>query len=60
MAVVLIPVKDPGHAKQRLRGLFTQEERTQLAWAMLADVAEAVGRANLTEAAFVLTSSPLV
>jgi len=60
MAVVLIPVKDPGHAKQRLRGLFTQEERTQLAWAMLADVAEAVGRAKLKEAAFVVTSSPRV
>ncbi len=56
MAVVLIPVKDPRHAKQRLCGLFTQEERTELAWAMLADLAAAVMQAARPEAVFVVTS----
>ncbi len=60
MAVVLIPIKDPGHAKQRLRGLLTQDERTQLAWAMLADLAAAVSRAKLPEAVFVVSSSASV
>ncbi|MFB3903272.1 MAG: 2-phospho-L-lactate guanylyltransferase [Acidobacteriota bacterium] len=57
MAVVLIPVKDPAHAKQRLRALFTQYERTQLAWAMLQDVAAALARAERPTAVFVVTSS---
>jgi 2-phospho-L-lactate guanylyltransferase len=35
MRYILLPVKDLTRAKQRLAGLFTQEERTQLAWAML-------------------------
>lgn len=35
MRYILIPVKDLTRAKQRLAGLMTQQERTQLAWAML-------------------------
>lgn len=57
MAAVLIPVKDPGRAKQRLRAVLSQEERTELAWAMLTDVASAVGHAALPQAVFVVTSS---
>jgi len=57
MAVVLIPVKDPGHAKQRLRGVLTQDERTRLAWAMLHDLASALAETELPEAVFVVTSS---
>jgi 2-phospho-L-lactate guanylyltransferase len=60
MAVVLIPVKDPGRAKQRLRGLFSQAERTEMAWAMLADLAVAVREATRPEAVFVVTSSEAV
>lgn len=60
MAVVLIPVKDPGHAKQRLRAVLSQDERTELAWAMLADVAAAVTRAKNLQAVFVVTSSSRV
>jgi len=60
MAVVLIPIKDPAHAKQRLRAVLTQDERTGLAWAMLADVADAVSKARLRDAVFVVTSSSSV
>lgn len=35
MRYLLLPVKDLTRAKQRLAGLFTQQERTELAWAML-------------------------
>ena len=35
MRYILIPVKDLTRAKQRLAALLPQEERTQLAWAML-------------------------
>lgn len=60
MAVVLIPVKDAGRAKQRLRAVLTQDERTQLAWAMLTDVAAALAQARCPEAVFVVTSSTTV
>ncbi|RPJ85826.1 MAG: 2-phospho-L-lactate guanylyltransferase [Acidobacteria bacterium] len=60
MAAVLIPVKDPGHAKQRLRGELTQRERTELTWAKLTDLASAVRRAKRPDAVFVVTSSPRV
>jgi 2-phospho-L-lactate/phosphoenolpyruvate guanylyltransferase len=39
---VLLPVKDPESAKQRLARILSGEERRELAWAMLADVARAV------------------
>ncbi len=40
--MILIPVKDLGSAKQRLREVLSQQERTLLAEAMLTDVVEAV------------------
>lgn len=57
VAVVLIPVKASGHAKQRLSALLSQAERTQLAWAMLCDLSRALERAVLPRAVFVVTSS---
>ncbi len=42
--MILIPVKDLGGAKQRLRELLSQQERTLLAEGMLTDVVEAVVR----------------
>jgi len=47
MKVVLLPLKDPSHAKQRLAGHLTPKERRELAWAMFADVTRAV-RAAIT------------
>lgn len=40
--MILIPVKDLRGAKQRLSEVLSQEQRTQLAEAMLADVLEAI------------------
>lgn len=60
MAVLLIPVKDPGCAKQRLSGLLNQRQRTELAWAMLEDLATALAQAERPEAIFVVTSSDAV
>lgn len=40
--MILIPVKDLGKAKQRLGEVLSQEQRTILAEAMLADVVDAV------------------
>ncbi len=42
MKYILIPVKDLDHAKQRLSGLMTQEERTSFAWLMLQHLFDAV------------------
>ncbi len=47
MKVVLLPFKDPAHAKQRLAGHLTPKERQELAWAMFEDVTRAV-RAAIT------------
>lgn len=41
--MILIPVKDLSTAKQRLASLLNQPSRTQLAQAMLLDVAETLG-----------------
>jgi len=60
MGVVLLPVKDPRRAKQRLSGLLSPEERYQLAWAMLSDVVSAVRGAKCVSAVFVVTCSPQV
>ena len=58
MRAVLIPVKDLTCAKQRLAGLFPQEERTALARAMLEDVFGAVAAARSADAVFVVSSDP--
>ncbi len=55
MKVVLLPLKDPTHAKQRLAGHLTPKERQELAWAMLEDVTHAVGAAITPDQVVVVT-----
>jgi len=40
--MILIPVKNLANAKQRLADVLDQQERTELAHAMLTDVLQAV------------------
>lgn len=51
--MILIPVKNLANAKQRLAGVLEQETRTELAHAMLQDVAEAISNSALDETAIV-------
>ena len=51
--MILIPVKNLANAKQRLAGVLEQETRTELAHAMLRDVAEAISNSALDETAIV-------
>ena len=53
---LLIPVKDPAHAKTRLGELLTADERRRLAWAMFEDVSRAVA-ASVKAEQVVLVSS---
>ena len=55
MKVVLLPLKDPAHAKQRLAGHLTPKERQELAWAMLEDVTRAVRVAITPDQVVVVT-----
>jgi 2-phospho-L-lactate guanylyltransferase len=45
MKALLIPIKDPTHAKTRLSELLSEEERRRLAWAMFEDVSRAAATA---------------
>jgi 2-phospho-L-lactate/phosphoenolpyruvate guanylyltransferase len=56
MRALLLPIKDLKHAKQRLAGLLTSEERLSLAQAMLVDTLRAVRGARLAEKIFVATN----
>ena len=56
MRAVLIPVKDLTRAKQRMASLFTQAERTRLAWAMMEHVFSEVIRAKGWDRVFVVTA----
>ena len=56
--VVLLPLKDPALAKQRLAGQLSSDERQRLAWAMLEDVAEALRRAREPDQVVVVSSCP--
>jgi 2-phospho-L-lactate guanylyltransferase len=56
MRSLLLPIKDLRHAKQRLAGFLTPEERLGLAQAMLADTLRAVRGARLAEKIFVATN----
>jgi 2-phospho-L-lactate/phosphoenolpyruvate guanylyltransferase len=56
MRALLLPIKDLRHAKQRLAGLLTPEERCTLAQAMLADTFRAVRDVRLAENIFVVTN----
>ena len=58
--VILLPVKDPERAKQRLAGLLSPGERKDLAWAMLADVAAAVRGCRLADRIVVVARDPEV
>ena len=59
MKVVLLPLKDPAHAKQRLAGHLTPKERQELAWAMLEDVTRAVRAAITPDQVVVVTRGHL-
>lgn len=60
MTVVLLPVKDPEQAKQRLAGLLSPGERTRLVWAMLEDVGAAVGGCRFADRVVVAARDPEV
>jgi 2-phospho-L-lactate guanylyltransferase len=56
MRALLLPVKDLNHAKKRLTGVLTPEERLGLAGAMLADTIRAVRGVRCAERVFVVTN----
>ena len=56
--VVLLPLKDPAQAKQRLAGQLSSNERQQLVWAMLEDVAQALRQALQPDQVVVVSSCP--
>lgn len=58
MKVVLLPLKDPAQAKQRLACRLSSGERQQLAWAMLEDVAQALRQAREPDQVVVVSSCP--
>ena len=60
VTVVLLPVKDPERAKQRLAGLLSPGERTQLVWAMLEDVGAAVRGCRFAHRVVVVARDPEV
>jgi 2-phospho-L-lactate/phosphoenolpyruvate guanylyltransferase len=53
---VLLPIKDLQHAKQRLAGVLTPDERFALAQAMLADTTRALGGVQHAHKIFVITN----
>jgi 2-phospho-L-lactate guanylyltransferase len=56
MRALLLPIKDLTHAKQRLAGVLTPEERFALAQAMLADTLRAVCGVRRAGKIFVVTN----
>src|SRR6266852_3191081 len=56
MRALLLPVKDLNHAKKRLMGVLTPEERFGLAEAMLKDTIRAVQGVKRAEKVFVVTN----
>lgn len=56
MRALLLPVKDLRNAKNRLAGIFTPEERFELARAMLSDTIRAIQRVRNAERIFVITN----
>lgn len=56
MAIILIPMKDPAGAKQRLAMFLTPAERAGLAWSIFRDVAEAALGSVRCEGAVVVSS----
>lgn len=60
MTVILLPVKDPVRAKQRLVRLLSPGERIQLVWAMLEDVGTAVRGCRFVDRVVVVARDPEV
>ena len=60
VTVVLLPVKDPERSKQRLAGVLSPGERTQLVWAMLEDVGAAVRGCGCAQRVVVVARDPEV
>ena len=56
MRALLLPIKDLRHAKQRLAGFLSPEERFGLAQAMLADTLHAVRNVRKANKVFVVTN----
>ena len=56
--MILIPVKNLANAKQRLAAILDQSSRTELAHAMLLDVAQAVAGCERRPATALVTSDP--
>jgi 2-phospho-L-lactate guanylyltransferase len=56
MRALLLPIKDLRHAKQRLAGFLSPEERFGLAQAMLADTLHAVRNVRKADKVFVVTN----
>ena len=55
MKFVIVPVKDLSKAKDRLSSLLPQQERTELAYAMLEDVLLALKGSKLADRKFIVT-----
>src|SRR5262249_27153929 len=56
MKALLIPVKDLTHAKTRLAGLLSENERQKLAWSMFEDVSRAAASARKPDRVVLVTS----
>lgn len=56
MKALLIPIKDPTHAKTRLAELLSEEERRRLAWAMFKDVSRAIATARKPDRVVLVSS----
>src|SRR5258708_11995940 len=56
MPALLLPIKDLRHAKERLAGFWSSEERFGLAQAMLADTLRAVRGVRGADKVFVVTN----
>jgi 2-phospho-L-lactate/phosphoenolpyruvate guanylyltransferase len=56
MNAILIPVKDPSHAKTRLADLLSPDERRELVWAMFEDVSRAISSASKPDRVVMVTS----
>lgn len=55
MKFVIVPVKDLSKAKERLSSLLPQNQRTELAYAMLEDVLTALSGSRLADRKFIVT-----
>ena len=56
MRALLIPIKDPTHAKSRLAEVLSEDERRRLAWAMFEDVNRAVATCHKPDRVVLVTS----